>query len=291
MKRRSFLIRTGAFLACIPSVIDEGLAATDPVSANLLSAPMELGAAWGGSQPNDARAVVFRMRKVCLSGIRLLSDRQPAKLHVEDQSSGPPHIWLHDDQPDAAWIVVDIGTRDWCKLAYQFGHELGHVLCNSWQRQDKPRLPSQWLEEALVEAFSIHGLGLLADSWERRPPFPHDEAFGGAIRKYRQDLIERYRAPTGALPAMDMCSWLRRNRDLLDHTGGVGLIEGPAILQILAEYQREGACVEDLGAVNRWPARGGVQLEEYLTQWRASCSQIQAAGRLPMRLQNRFCLG
>jgi hypothetical protein len=68
------------------------------------------------------------------------------------------------------------------------------------------------LEEALVEAFSIRGLGLLADSWEQRPPFSHDAAFADAIRKYRQDLIEKYRTPAGEPPMRDMCSWLRRNR-------------------------------------------------------------------------------
>jgi hypothetical protein len=219
--------------------------------------------------PNDAFAVISRMREACLSEVRLLSDRQ------DDHASGPPAIWLHEENPDMGWIIVDIGALDWCKLAYQFGHELGHVLCNSWQPQAKPKLPSQWLEEALVEAFSIRGLGLLADSWEQRPPFPNDAAFAGAIRKYRQDLIEQYRKPAGGAggpPARDMCGWLRRNRDALDHTGGVGTIEGPEILRIVAELEGNKACVEDLGAVNRWPARSEVPVEEYLRLWRASCA-------------------
>ena len=105
------------------------------------------------------------MREVCLSGVRLLSDQQAAKLLVENHSVVPPHISLHKEQSDTAWIVVDIGALDWCKLAYQLGHELGHVLCNSWPADAKPRMPCQWLEEAMVEAFSIHGLGLLAHSW------------------------------------------------------------------------------------------------------------------------------
>jgi hypothetical protein len=196
----------------------------------LLSAPVQLGGEWGGSAPNDAAAVIARMREACLSGVRLLSDRQPDKLRVDDETTGPPHIWLHQDNPDTAWIVVDIGARDWCKLAYQFGHELGHVLCNSWQPQAKPKLPSQWLEEALVEAFSLRGLGLLADSWAQRPPFPNDAAFAGAIRQYRQNAVENYRRPAGAPAVRDMCDWLRRNRDALDHTGGVAPIEGPEIV-------------------------------------------------------------
>jgi hypothetical protein len=118
------------------------------------------------------------MRDACLSGVRLLPDRQPAALRVDSHAEGPSHIWLHFDGGAFAWIVVDIGPRDWCRLGYQFGHELGHVLCNGWGPDAKPRLPCQWVEEALMEAFSISGLGLLADRWAGDPPFAG--AFGFA---------------------------------------------------------------------------------------------------------------
>ena len=297
MTRRTFLWRTGALIACLTRLTDGARAQPQTQQVTLLSAPLELTGEWGGSPPNDARAVILRMRDACLSDVRLLSDRQPAKLRVDDHPSGSPAIWLHDGDgnPDMAWIIVDIGPLDWCKLAYQFGHELGHVLCNSWQPQAKPKLPSQWLEEALVEAFSIRGLGLLANSWEQRPPFPNDSAFAGAIRQYRQDLIEQYRKPVGetARPdrpqGRDLCGWLRQNRDALDHTGGVGIIEGPEILRIVAELEGDKACVEDLGALNRWPARSEVPLEEYLRLWRTSCAEIHAPGRLPAKLAQSMC--
>ena len=289
MKRRTFLWQSGALLMGLPHLINEAHAQPQSRPMTLLTVPVELGGEWGGSPPHDAMAVISRMREVCLSGVRLLSDRQPAKLRIDEHPFGPPHIWLHDQNPDTAWIIVDIGARDWSKLSYQFGHELGHVVCNSWQSQAKPRLPSQWLEEALVEAFSIRGLALLADSWEQRPPFPHNEAFANSIRKYRQDVMEKYRKPAGDPSAIDMCAWLHRNRDSLDHTGGVGTIEGPEILQIVAEYERDRGCVEDLGAVNRWPGRSGVPIEEYLRLWQTSCAEIHTPGRLPARLAQLLC--
>ena len=289
MKRRIFLWQSGVLMVCLPGLINDVRAQSKSPQVTLLSAPLELGGEWGGSPPNDALAVISRMREVCLSGVRLLSDRQPAKLRVDEHTSGPPAIWLHDENPDTAWIIVDIGALDWCKLAYQFGHEFGHVLCNSWQRQAAPRLPSQWLEEALVEAFSIRGLGLLADSWQQRPPFPHNAAFADAIRKYRQDLIEKYRKPAGEPPVLDMCAWLRRNRDALDHSGGVGVIEGPEIVQIVAALEADKGCIEDLGALNRWSARSGVPVEDYLRLWQASCAEIHAPGLLPARLAQSLC--
>jgi hypothetical protein len=247
----------------------------------LLSAPLELNGDWGGSSPDAAFRVVERAREVALSGVRLLSDQQPDQLRVDDHASGLPAIWLHEDPPTTAWIIVDIGARDWCKLAYQFGHELGHVLCNSWGPLAKPRPPCQWLEEAFVEAFSIRGLALLATTWEETPPFAGDAQFAGAIRAYRAALIEKYqRAP---IPDGDIGRWFREYRSSLPQ--GVSEAEGPAILAILAEFDRDPVCVEDLGAVNRWPARTALPLEDYLRAWQGSCAEIGASGHLPVRLK------
>ncbi len=193
MRRREFIVLLGAAAAPPPL----GLRRAAAAPATLASAPLELGGEWGGSPRQAAMRVLARMREVCLSGVGLVSDRQPERLRVDAHDSGPPAVWLHADPPRTAWVIVDIGARDWSKLAYQFGHELGHVVCNSWWRDAKPRPPCQWLEEAMVEAFSLRGLGLLADSWERDPPFAGDAAFARSIRDYRGDAIGKYAAAGG----------------------------------------------------------------------------------------------
>ncbi len=201
-------------------------AAAPPARVNLLSAPLEVKGAWGGSSPDDAAVVISRMREACLSGVRLLSDHQPDRLRVDDQASGPPHLWLHAENPTTAWIVVDIGTRAWSQLAYQFGHELGHVMCNSWMWKVETPPPSRWLEECLAEAFSIRGLGRLADAWEHNPPFPNDAKYGRSLRDYRRDLIEKYQKAGGPEPVEDVAAWLRANRALLDRADGLGRLRG-----------------------------------------------------------------
>jgi hypothetical protein len=108
----------------------------------LLSAPIELAGDWGHMLPRAADLVVERMRHACLDGVRLVSDRQPTRLRVDEHTSGPPAVWLHPDGSSMAWIIVDIGERAWAQLAYQFGHELGHVMANSWQPHAKPKPPS-----------------------------------------------------------------------------------------------------------------------------------------------------
>jgi hypothetical protein len=75
---------------------------------------------------------------------------------------------------------------------------------------------SRWLEESLAEAFSMRGLGLLADECECNPPFPNDSRCGQPLRNYRHNLIEKY-PKAGALQSeTDLAAWLRANRALLD---------------------------------------------------------------------------
>jgi hypothetical protein len=258
-----------------------------PPAASLALVPIELAGDWGGSPQPAVLRVVTRMREVCVADVGLLSDRQPEQLRIDHRAGAQPSVWLHSEPPRTAWIIVSIGGRDWSKLAYQFGHELGHVLCNSWAVDARPRTPCQWLEEAMVEAFSIRGLSFLAQSWERNPPFAGDSAFGNAIRDYRQKTILNYTLTGGS----EIGSWFRANRRKLEHINGLGVAEGPAIVAILGMLEADRAAVADLGALNRWPGRSSVPLENYLDLWATSCRQLGSPGRLPSWLRKTLALG
>jgi hypothetical protein len=283
--RRRFLALCGIVSLRIPRLIGEALVMASEPTSSLLSVSLELAGNWKSSPADAVLRVLTRMREVCLAGVSLLSDRQPGKIRVDSHASGSPAIWLHPDQTNVAWIIVDIGTDDWCKLSYQFGHELGHVLCNSWNAQSQPHTPCQWLEESMVEAFSIRGLGRLAASWERNPPFAGDAAFGAAIREYRENLLKKYGGAGEQRSDAEIASWFRTSRSALEQSSLSG-IEGPIIVRIVSEFERDIACVEDLGALNRWPSRSGVPLEDYLRLWERSCTEIHAHGRLPARLRS-----
>src|SRR5216684_6268541 len=229
--RRTFLVGLAGVAAgfVIRPLVAAAPGLASELTPSLLSAPLDLGGVWKSSPADAVLRVLSRVRAVSLEGLRLLSDRQPDRLHVDNHPSGWPAVWLHNDHTNTAWIIVDIGPADWCKLSYQFGHELGHVLCNSWDAQSKPRPPCQWLEEAMVEAFSIRGLGLLAASWERNPPFAGDAAFGAAIREYRENLIKNYRGAGAQMSDAEIASWFRASRSALESRA---FSEGPFIVRV-----------------------------------------------------------
>jgi hypothetical protein len=251
----------------------------------LLSAPLELAGDWGKMVPESAQLVLERMRRCCLDGVPLISDRQPTRLRVDEHTSGSPAVWLHSDGSTMAWIIVDIGENAWSQLAYQFGHELGHVLANSWQPHAKPKPPCQWLEEAMVEVFSLFGLGRLSESWKQEPVFPGDNAYGGAIADYRQNITERYKK-LGAEQGLvkDSATWFTKHRSGIEVAGLNPFAQAMALI-LLREYERAPECMGSLGALNRWPGRSGVPVEEYLQQWQASCVELQTPAHLPIRLR------
>lgn len=287
MKRRCFLSLLGAGLL-LP--IRRALAWTWPSEVvpgetDLLGARLQLGGDWGGSTPADASVVIGSMRAGCLGGVALVSDAQPKRLRIDNKTGKNPSVWLHSGNSTTAWVTVIVGTRDWCNLAYQFGHELGHVLCNSWERNAKPRNPCQWLEEALAEAFTLRGLGRMADGWARSPPFPNDAAYATSIRDYRETLLAGYRTTALAQGmAAGFPAWFAAHDVFFETHGGLDDAKG-AVSTMLGLLEDDADAVADLGALNRWPGRSGIPLPDYLDRWEESCAQLGAPNRLPGKIR------
>jgi hypothetical protein len=83
----------------------------------------------------------------------------------------------------------------------------------------------------------------------------------------------------------DIASWFRDHRSELESGSSD---KDLAVVKILPILEKERACVEDLGAMNRWPARTRVPIEEYIVNWETSCAEIGTPGRLPGRLRHLF---
>jgi len=253
------------------------------MNETLLTIPMELAGNWGHMVPGAAKLGVERMRQACLAEVRLVSDRQPKSLRIDEHMFGSPAVWLHSDPRDVAWIIVDIGPQDWSKLAYQFGHELGHVMANSWRQDAKPAPP-------MSMAGRGDGGGVL-DSWARPSCRPLEA--GSALRQ-RQPVWRRDRhlssehhttlRRTRQGGTSDFAGWFVNHRVDIE-AQALGLSARAVSLSILTEYEGFPDCVEGLGALNRWPGRTGVPIADYLRLWEASCRELKASPRLPLRLR------
>jgi hypothetical protein len=286
MKRREIIaVMAGSTIAKLSRISSAQQPSVRVPLPGLMSAPIEITGDWGRMLPRAVKLVLGRMRQACLEGIRLVSDRQPQQIRVELRNSGTPAIWLHTDESEMAWIIVNVGERDWSMLAYQFGHELGHVMANSWQANSKGGGLSHWLEESMVEALALYGLGRLASRWRVSPPFAGDNRFGDALSSYREDIIRRYEtlAEQQGL-TQDAGAWFANHRGEIEASS----IEpyGQALsLVILSEYERLAESIAAIGALNRWDGRAHAPLEDYLQRWEGSCIELGASTRLPVLLR------
>ena len=150
-----------------------------------------------------------------------------------------------------------------------------------------PKHPANGWRRRWLETFSLRGLALLADSWSTDPPFKDDSGFGAAIAVYRQNILEHY----GKLAAEqgnsnNLSAWFKQHRAVMEAQPFLNAFAQAASLSILAEYERNPACIEALGALNRWRGRSAIALEEYFRAWEKSCRELQASADLPTRLRN-----
>jgi hypothetical protein len=237
---------------------------------------------WHGPE-EDARRVIARVRQAALAGIALRSPRQPKGLIVENKRDGSPSVWLHNEQADWAWIMLDMTAAGaWCQLAYQLTHELGHCLANSWQSDAMPHPPSQWLEEALAEAFALRALGRLADDWQAEPVFAGRAAYANAIWDYREDIVGQYRNEGREAGATDLRSWFQTKADAFRRVTGLHGIAEDVVPAILRVIEPDPLLIEDYQAMNLWSERTALPVSDYLRRWQQECQAIGSAGRLPL---------
>lgn len=127
---------------------------------------------------------------------------------VVSYAAGSP-VTLFDKGHDGEYRVhLSARNRGWAQYAYQFGHELCHILSNYDQRaHDAARRATQWFEEALCEAAGLYVLRSMAVRWRTDAPYPGWEAYAPSLASYAERLVAE---PHRQLPpGVSATSWLK----------------------------------------------------------------------------------
>ncbi len=254
----------------------------DPAQAvGPAAAPLNVSGAWGDGVPPDVvQGLIVYMRDAALDRVALPPSQGPRTIEVVNRGSGGPSIWLSARNPGGAVIYVVTGAAAWSQLAYQFGHEFGHVLANSWQPGSEPALPSQWIEETAAEAFALEALSRIARRWSTRPPIRGNNGYGSALTEYRATLLRQYEeksAPSDAIEA-----WVRANPvDPAPMAAGTAKWSPALIVAAQRLFATTPAAMADIAALNLWPERSRLEAGAYLDRWRDACRRLGTPGKLP----------
>jgi len=143
---------------------------------------------WGTASLADVRAVLTS------AGRQLLVHVPGAKLETLDVRPDGGPITLFKRAADGA-IIIKLNTHDtyWAQYAFQFGHELCHVLC----RFDEGDRGNLWFEESICEVASLYVLRSMADEWQTRPPYPNWKSFAPKLAEYADKRLAERKLPEG----------------------------------------------------------------------------------------------
>ena len=96
-------------------------------------------------------------------------------------------------------VKLNVEGPYWSQFAFQFAHEMGHIVCGF---EDYPN-PNLWFEETLCETASLYALGRMAAGWKTRPPYPNWKSYASSLQKYRDDRMAQAKLPDG----MTLAAW------------------------------------------------------------------------------------
>lgn len=140
---------------------------------------------WGEASPEDVRAV---LQSVIEAVSPYLASRQFGNILIRNGSAGP--VSLYEKSSKGEYIIeLDVQGRHWAQLAYQFSHELCHLMSN-YDLAPNNVSHQQWFEEALCEAFSLSALDRMANQWAKQPPYPQWQDFAPKFTAYKQKMLK-----------------------------------------------------------------------------------------------------
>ena len=134
---------------------------------------------WGDGSPADIQVLLTDVASHVERSLRNAL-KSAIVVPAPDTNSLPmTHCRLSPDDP----FRVQLTARDkrWAQYAYQFAHELCHVLSSPERLRGNP---NNWFVEALCELSSVYTLRQMAEKWRTQPPYPHWASYAANLASY-----------------------------------------------------------------------------------------------------------
>lgn len=233
----------------------------EPRPLRLLLVPDE---DWNGARPQDVEAVLRS------AGRALLRHTPQAALPpLESRPRGGPIVLFERTPTGAVRMHLNTGGNFWSQYAFQFGHELCHVLC----RFDRDRTAHKWFEESLCETASLFVLRRMAEEWSHDPPYPNWRTYAPRLADYADKRLAASPLQAGG----SLAEWFREHHDRLvarPTDREQNLAVASALLPLFEARPSRWAAVEWLNAGGPEQPRS---FREHLLNWRRHAPLAHAA--------------
>ena len=184
-------------------------------------------------------------------------DRQLAPI-VMYPKGGP--IVLYQRGPSGEIVVrLNTGRTYWAQYAFQFSHELCHILSGF---DDDPH-GNDWFEETLCELASLYSLRQMGESWKTDPPYEHWKDYARHLTQYANDRIDASNLPEGK----SLAQWYADNADALRETSTNRDLNNVAAVALLDLFESSPEHWNAISFINVAEPTQTQSLTQFLYDW------------------------
>jgi len=214
----------------------------------------------------DVRVLCEDVVQVCAHAVSAAPPLGWKPFVVQQAADGKPRVCLNNLPDEYLINVTCLHTRAYCKLAFQLGHELGHVFVGPHR--------SYWFIESVCTAISFVCLDALTDKWRCQPPFQDWGRYAPAFAKYHQETVIGGIRAVGLDPAEDIRRWIDTSLPSILVEGQFGRDEEMICAHEICKIME--AHAESLSAITRLGAASAKEKTTDFDAWHRSVSPQEA---------------
>lgn len=250
---------------CLPGLLFTGLLGYSAASlAFAPSATIKVEGSWGKARTKDVQAVVDSVQAAITPYI---GARNLGTIIIRNDPQGP--ISLYKKGKNGEYVVLlDIKGRFWAQVAYQYSHEVCHLLSN-YDLSPNNATHQQWFEESICEAFSLFALERMAELWKENPPYKNWKEYAPAFTDYVDNLRKEKHRSSFAKSAMQ--AWFIKNRETLqsDPVAQGRRLNEEVATHLYTIFSEDPQNWEALNYINLGGDDQEPTLQRYLDDWQA----------------------
>lgn len=183
---------------------------------------------------------------------------------VQRGNQGPITLFKRNDKGE---IIVKLDTHGtfWSQYAYQWAHELCHVLCG--YRNDGRE--NKWFEETLCEMSSLYCMRAMSKDWAAKPPYPNWKSYAPSLKTYADSTMAKYEK----IEIKDLSGFYRKHRTELRKDSTLRMLNGAMAVAMLPVFEKNPEHWEAIRYINVTPAPKGISLKQYFSKWKKDAPQ------------------
>jgi len=225
---------------------------------------------WGNVETADIQLVLQSVASEFQSHVGYLPDGG-MRLRVVPRGASPRVLYERGAEGE---YVVHLTARNdrWYQYAYQFSHELCHILSNFDHKEgsgDSIATGNQWFEESLCETASLFTLKSLAVVWTSQPPARKWIGYAPVFAAYADRLLAETHRHLPAQQSVEQ--WYAENRSLLRENPYLREKNELVATALLPLFENNANLWQAIAYLNTDKSSSRKAFNDYLADWYAAC--------------------